>query len=218
MTLLWRLDELVRHSQQVLALLATDGGESRRVRWRPDARLVRYYTTLGLLDRPAEMRGRTAYYRDRHLLQLLAIKALQARSLSLQTIQQELAGQSDAALRQRLGLPEDWATCLETSAAISHPTPSPTPSAAPTTTTRFWEQRPAPPALAPNLAPSTAALTEIPGIGLLAIPLAPGAQLLLERRRYPQLDSQLKTALAALRLALLAARTPESAADGGEAE
>ena len=65
----WRLDELVRRRQQLLALLPVGAGESRRVRWQPDARLVRYYTTLGLLDRPAEMRGRTAYYRDRHLLQ-----------------------------------------------------------------------------------------------------------------------------------------------------
>ena len=56
-SVVWRLDELVRRSQQLLALLPAGTGESRRVRWQPDARLVRYYTTLGLLDRPAELRG-----------------------------------------------------------------------------------------------------------------------------------------------------------------
>ena len=54
MTMQWRLDELVQRSRRLLALLPGGEGGSRRVRWRPDARLVRYYTTLGLLDRPAE--------------------------------------------------------------------------------------------------------------------------------------------------------------------
>ena len=46
-----------------------------RVSAAPDARTVRYYTTLGLLDRP-RIEGRQARYGERHVLQLLAIKAL----------------------------------------------------------------------------------------------------------------------------------------------
>src|SRR5262249_46157634 len=65
------------------------------------------YTTLGLLDRPAEMRGRTALYGRRHLLQLVAIKRLQARGVSLMEIQQQLVGLTDAALRRLAKLPAE---------------------------------------------------------------------------------------------------------------
>src|SRR2546425_7299572 len=73
---------------------AADG----RVSAAPDARTVRYYTTLGLLDRP-RIEGRQARYAERHLLQLLAIKALQAFDLPLAEIQQRLYGRSDAELK-----------------------------------------------------------------------------------------------------------------------
>jgi DNA-binding transcriptional MerR regulator len=69
-----------------------------RVSSAPDARTVRYYTTLGLIDRP-RIEGRQARYGERHLLQLLAIKALQALDLPLAQIQQRLYGRSDAELK-----------------------------------------------------------------------------------------------------------------------
>src|SRR5437763_13287266 len=68
-----------------------------RVSPAPDARTVRYYTTLGLLDRP-DIVGRQARYGLRHLLQLLAIKGLQKRALPLADIQERLYGRSDAEL------------------------------------------------------------------------------------------------------------------------
>ena len=49
-----------------------------RVTAAPDARMVRYYGTLGLVDRPVIVE-REARYGRRHLLQLVAVKALQAR-------------------------------------------------------------------------------------------------------------------------------------------
>src|SRR5205823_13215113 len=55
-----------------LPILAADyaGVNNGRVRDVPDRRTVRFYTTLGLIDRPAALRGRTALYGRRHLLQL----------------------------------------------------------------------------------------------------------------------------------------------------
>jgi DNA-binding transcriptional MerR regulator len=70
-----------------------------RVSAAPDARTVRYYTTLGLLDRP-RIENRQARYGERHLLQLLAIKALQSLELPLAQIQQALYARSDTELRQ----------------------------------------------------------------------------------------------------------------------
>jgi DNA-binding transcriptional MerR regulator len=101
---LWTLGEL---SAQVASALAVDypGQSSGRVREVPDIRTIRYYTTLGLLDRPAQMRGRTALYGQRHLLQLVAIKRLQAKGLSLAEVQSRVVGQSDVALRRLAQLP-----------------------------------------------------------------------------------------------------------------
>lgn len=93
------LDEL---SGRVAAELGGRGllgaAPDARVSAAPDARTVRYYTTLGLIDRP-RIEGRQARYGERHLLQLLAIKALQAFELPLAQIQQRLYGRSDAELK-----------------------------------------------------------------------------------------------------------------------
>ena len=74
-----------------------------QVRDRPDVRTIRYYGTLGLIDPPAEMTGRTARYSGRHLLQVLAVKAVQARGDSLADAQRTLVGASDEELRSAIG-------------------------------------------------------------------------------------------------------------------
>lgn len=52
---------------------------------------------------------------------------------------------------------------------------------------------------------------------LLAVTLAPGARLMLDRRRYPELDGRLEAALRNLSAALRAvARSPQDQPDGGE--
>src|SRR3954470_23765274 len=97
MTHAWTLDELVDLVGRALAVNYA-GSTSGRVRDLPDRRMVRYYATAGLVDRPSAMRGRTALYGRRHLLQLVAVKRLQAAGHPLATIQQELAGADDDTL------------------------------------------------------------------------------------------------------------------------
>ena len=100
------LDEL----GQAVALALSAGYEgpaNGQVRAVPDRRAIRYYTTLGLIDRPAEYRGRTALYGRRHLLQLVAIKKLQAQGRSLAEIQAELTGAADGALAALAAVPEE---------------------------------------------------------------------------------------------------------------
>ena len=100
----WTLDEL---AERVDAALAVDyaGPPSGRVRAVPDRRAIRWYTTIGLIDRPVAHRGRTALYGPRHLLQLVAVKRLQAKGLPLVAIQQELAGATDSQLARVAHLP-----------------------------------------------------------------------------------------------------------------
>lgn len=88
----YSLNEL---SDEVARLLKDRGligiQQDQRVSAAPDKRTIRYYTTLGLLDRP-EIEGRQAKYGDRHVMQLVAIKALQSVALPLSEIQSMLYG------------------------------------------------------------------------------------------------------------------------------
>jgi DNA-binding transcriptional MerR regulator len=81
---------------------------SARVRAVPDTRTIRYYTTLGLLSPPSEMRGRVAYYDETHVLQIVAIKQLQAQNLSLSDIQRKLVGLTNRKLQVIAKLPADF--------------------------------------------------------------------------------------------------------------
>src|SRR6516162_3550 len=129
---LWTLAELCAEVAQALAEDASQ--VNGRVREVPDIRTIRYYTTLGLIDRPAEMRGRTALYGRRHLLQLVAIKRLQARGLTLAELQEKLVGQPDAALARLARVPDD----LDKVDSIGAP-PEPSGRGA-----DFWRTAPAP--------------------------------------------------------------------------
>jgi DNA-binding transcriptional MerR regulator len=100
---LWTLRELTAEVASQLArnYEAADNGQVRAI---PDERSIRYYTTLGLLDRPATMRGRTALYGRRHLAQLVAIKRMQALGKSLAEIQGVLPTLDDATLARIAGV------------------------------------------------------------------------------------------------------------------
>jgi hypothetical protein len=207
----WTLDEL---AERVDAALAVDypGQPSGRVRDVPDRRAIRWYTTIGLIDRPLAHRGRTALYGPRHLLQLVAVKRLQASGLPLVAIQQELAGATDSELGRVARLP----------AAVASPPTAPIPAgtglsetkvpawpaaatpatagarrlaAGPARRAAFWREPPvaALPAATVGTGGATAA-SELPAAGsttprttgvatLRGIRLADGATLLLEPGR-----------------------------------
>lgn len=101
----WTLKELQERVESAL-ILDYDQPMNRQANSIPNERALRYYTTIGLLERPAEMRGRTALYSWRHLLQVVAIKRLQAQGLSLIDVQQRLSGRPDSALAAIARLPE----------------------------------------------------------------------------------------------------------------
>ncbi|MGI5206300.1 MerR family transcriptional regulator [Spirillospora sp. CA-108201] len=101
----WTIAEL---ADRAGAALAADGSAqvSARVRDLPNERLIRWYTTIGLLDPPLGRRGRTALYGPRHLLQLIAVKRRQASGRSIAEIQVELAAATDAELARIAALPD----------------------------------------------------------------------------------------------------------------
>jgi DNA-binding transcriptional MerR regulator len=81
----WTLSVLVAEvERRIAALPAPRNGQVRAI---PDERTIRYYGTIGLLDRPSAMRGRTALYGRKHVAQIIAIKRLQSMGRSIAEIQ-----------------------------------------------------------------------------------------------------------------------------------
>ena len=128
----WTLPELAHELALVLAegrVVPTD----RRARDLPEPRTLRYYAALGLLDPPAELRGRTAYYGRRHLAQLVAIKRLQAEGLTLVEVEARLRDLSPRALFALAKLPteaEREARPASTGFEAPHPVEEPEPGPA----------------------------------------------------------------------------------------
>jgi MerR HTH family regulatory protein len=122
---MWTLDELAARVAAALASAADagdyPGAPNGRVRDVPDRRAIRWYATVGLLDRPAGARGRTALYGPRHLQQLVAIKRRQAQGRSLAEIQAELLGATDATLRRVAQVPD----AVVDGAPVPPPAPEP---------------------------------------------------------------------------------------------
>lgn len=95
----YSLEELSRITQEELEKrkIALPAGRVSQV---PSARTIRYYTSLGLVDRPLGYDGGIAQYGSRHLLQLLAIKVLQAEYLPLPEIHKHLHGRTGEELSE----------------------------------------------------------------------------------------------------------------------
>lgn len=173
----WRvtLPELSQACRAFSPRLHLRDEENRRVQWDLQPRVIRYYTTLGLLDRACEKRGRNMYYGVRHLLQLLAIKQLQAQGRSLAEIQALLLGNSDEELRQRLGLGEDWKEMLADSESESEP------PASPDRREDFWRQSVRRP---PRASPLPSAVPK------LCFRLPQGVEVLIPQEIWERLDPE----------------------------
>jgi len=184
---MWTLDELVERVREALEA-EYPGAPNGRVRDLPDRRAIRWYSTIGLVDRPLGMRGRSALYGPRHLEQLVAIKRRQAEGLTLAQIQAELTGLSPSALTDIAHVPPGLLVMVDDEAPPDH---SPRP--------RFWAS---PPASAAPPAPPSTTPTAQPFTGLAL----GGGVLLLVPRALTEADRDAVAEAAAPLLDLLAAR------------
>ncbi|MET9343534.1 MerR family transcriptional regulator [Nonomuraea sp. NPDC003804] len=113
----WTISELAERAAEHLR--ASGQQVNGRVREVPSERLIRWYATIGLLDPPLTRRGRVALYGRRHLLQLVAIKRMQADGSSIAEIQVALAGATDTMLARAAHLTPP------TESSPPHPPPVP---------------------------------------------------------------------------------------------
>lgn len=81
----WSLDEFVAQANELLPNYLPEDSGNTRVRDEINARLVRHYASLGMLDEPLK-EGREARYEYRHLLQLLVVRRLLAEGFGTSAI------------------------------------------------------------------------------------------------------------------------------------
>lgn len=93
-----RLDELLDAANSLMEAVAPVQ-PSDRVTETLSERTLRYYISQGLVDRPSGKEGSSALYGYRHLLQLLALKRLQASYLPVKKIREIVPESTNGALR-----------------------------------------------------------------------------------------------------------------------
>jgi DNA-binding transcriptional MerR regulator len=166
------LADLVSAAAGLCAQLPEVGDE--RVRALPDERTLRYYQSSGLLDRPVRYEGRNAIYGFRHLLQAVAVKALQGQGLSLAQVQGAMAGAGTGELESAV---------LDAIGGGEAAAPERVDGGAPFGATAI----PVPPVSVPQARP------------LIACELAPGVVVTLDPARVPQPEGLLAILAQALR-------------------
>lgn len=119
----YELSELESAARELLRQCGPGIGDER-VALFPDTRTLRYYQSLGIMNRPVRYDSRTAIYGYRSLLQAICVKLLQSRGFSLAQVQNALTGATAAKLESAVL----EAMAVGPSAELIHPPPAPTPS------------------------------------------------------------------------------------------
>ena len=96
-----KLSHLVEAVNRIVVDLPLEQPYDQRVSSELNERTLRYYISEGLLDAP-DGKGSAAVYSKQHLLQVLVVKALQARYLPIKRIREILWGKSDKELERIL--------------------------------------------------------------------------------------------------------------------
>ena len=142
----------------------------------PDERMVRYYLTEGLLAPAEEKQGTASVFGYLHLLQLLAVKHMQAEHLPIRKIRELVEGRSERELERLLGLD---AKAADKNAALSYleslltqTRPAHTTAPPPAGAQSFARRRSLPPA-----APQSAEQSAPPAATWERIEIEPGLEL-----------------------------------------
>ncbi|MGA2820038.1 MAG: MerR family transcriptional regulator [Anaerolineales bacterium] len=114
------LNDLVRAARSLISAASPQPSDGRVAEF-PDSRTIRYYQTVGLVSHPARYDGRNAVYEYRHLLQIVAVKLLQAQGLSLAQVQKVILRATSAKLENELSRALEAGTSAARPAALAEP-------------------------------------------------------------------------------------------------
>jgi DNA-binding transcriptional MerR regulator len=97
------LPEFALAGERILAQLDLEQ-ERGTVTSVPDERTIRYYLAEGLIETPEERQGTASVFGYMNLLQLVAVKKLQAEHLPIRKIRELVSGRSEQELEALLGI------------------------------------------------------------------------------------------------------------------
>lgn len=97
------LPEFARASEEILSELGIEQ-ERGTVSLVPDERTIRYYLSEGLIQPVDEKQGTASVFGYLHLLQLVAVKKLQAEHLPIKKIRELVSGKDEQQLESLLGV------------------------------------------------------------------------------------------------------------------
>ena len=100
------IDDLVSLLDEVLPQIVGPQ-EDNKVTEIPTVRTIRYYISSGLVDKAIDYKGSAAIYGYRHLLQLVAIKHLQANNFQIKKIGEIIQGLTNEELEGLLVSPQE---------------------------------------------------------------------------------------------------------------
>ena len=100
------IDDLVSLLDEVLPRIVGPQ-EDNKVTEIPTVRTIRYYISSGLVDKAIDYKGSAAIYGYRHLLQLVAIKHLQANNFQIKKIGEIIQGLTNEELEGLLVSPQE---------------------------------------------------------------------------------------------------------------
>jgi len=95
--------EFAQAAERILEVLNLEQ-ERGTVTSVPDERTIRYYLAEGLIQSPEEKQGTALVFGYLHLLQLIAVKKLQAEHFPIRQIRELVAGKSEAELESLIGV------------------------------------------------------------------------------------------------------------------
>ena len=162
----------------------------------PDERTVRYYLTEGLLSPAEEKQGTASVFGYLHLLQLLAVKNLQAQHLPIRKIRELVESRSEHDLERLLGIEPKQAgkhaalSYLESLLTQTRSLPPPAPPAAKFSASAAQSN------VVPSAAPQTAAQGRATGTWE-RIELEPGLELHIHSAYRPPAEAKRLRRLAA---------------------
>ncbi len=171
----WSLDELVQVANRFLPQFLPDEKAHTRVREEVTPRLVRHYTSQGMLDEPLK-EGREARYTYRHLLQVLLVRRLLTEGYGASVIDTLARSKSNAELEallyggvQLTMAPANPALAFLQEIQQRQVESAPKPAIAPPAVSRSAPAPPSPPASPAPVSPPTLQWTRLeilPGLEL----------------------------------------------------
>lgn len=180
--------ELAGEAAKILAEsgLAQERGTVSEV---PDERTLRYYLGEGLVSPAEDKQGTASVFGYRHLLQLLAVKKLQAEHLPIRKIRELVERREVRDLERLLGIEGGAVSKNEALSYLEKLLTKPQPASQPSAAKSFSSAANSPPSLARSVPPSQVSPGSSGSNAWERVEIEPGLELHVQSQYQPPTDA-----------------------------